>query len=29
LQAILADGKRDRFFEVHAENCMGAGGIVA
>jgi uncharacterized protein len=26
LQAILADGKRDRFFEVHAENYMGAGG---
>jgi uncharacterized protein len=25
-QAILADGKRDRFFEVHAENYMGAGG---
>ena len=29
LQAILAEGKRDRFFEVHAENYMGAGGIVA
>jgi hypothetical protein len=26
LQAILADGKRDPFFEVHAENYMGAGG---
>lgn len=26
LQSILADGKRDRFFEVHAENYMGAGG---
>jgi uncharacterized protein (UPF0276 family) len=26
LRAILADGKRDRFFEVHAENYMGAGG---
>jgi uncharacterized protein len=26
LQAILADRKRDRFFEVHAENYMGAGG---
>jgi uncharacterized protein len=26
LPAILADGKRDRFFEVHAENYMGAGG---
>src|SRR5258708_21281326 len=26
LQAILADGKRDRFFEIHAENYMGAGG---
>ena len=26
LQAILAEGKRDRFFEVHAENYMGAGG---
>jgi uncharacterized protein (UPF0276 family) len=26
LQAILADEKRDRFFEVHAENYMGAGG---
>ncbi len=26
LQAILADGKRDCFFEVHAENYMGAGG---
>ena len=26
LQAILAGGKRDRFFEVHAENYMGAGG---
>lgn len=26
LQAILADGKQDRFFEVHAENYMGAGG---
>jgi uncharacterized protein len=26
LQAILADGRRDRFFEVHAENYMGAGG---
>jgi uncharacterized protein (UPF0276 family) len=26
LQAILVDGKRDRFFEVHAENYMGAGG---
>jgi hypothetical protein len=25
-QAILADGRRDRFFEVHAENYMGAGG---
>jgi uncharacterized protein len=26
LQAILAEEKRDRFFEVHAENYMGAGG---
>jgi hypothetical protein len=26
LQAILAEGKRDRFFEIHAENYMGAGG---
>src|SRR5260370_3610048 len=26
LKAILADEKRDRFFEVHAENYMGAGG---
>jgi uncharacterized protein (UPF0276 family) len=26
LQAILADRKRDCFFEVHAENYMGAGG---
>jgi len=26
LRAILADGTRDRFFEVHAENYMGAGG---
>ena len=26
LQAIIADEKRDRFFEVHAENYMGAGG---
>ena len=26
LGAILTDGKRDRFFEVHAENYMGAGG---
>jgi uncharacterized protein len=26
LQVILADGKQDRFFEVHAENYMGAGG---
>jgi uncharacterized protein len=26
LRAILAEGKRDRFFEVHAENYMGAGG---
>src|SRR6266481_6953508 len=26
LQAIMADEKRDRFFEVHAENYMGAGG---
>ena len=26
LQAILADRKRDRFFEVHAENYMGSGG---
>jgi uncharacterized protein len=26
LQAIFADGTRDRFFEVHAENYMGAGG---
>ena len=26
LQAIMADAKRDRFFEVHAENYMGAGG---
>jgi uncharacterized protein len=26
LQAILVDEKRDRFFEVHAENYMGAGG---
>ena len=26
LQAILADEKRDGFFEVHAENYMGAGG---
>ena len=26
LLAILADEKRDGFFEVHAENYMGAGG---
>ena len=26
LQTILAEGKQDRFFEVHAENYMGAGG---
>jgi uncharacterized protein (UPF0276 family) len=26
LRAILADGKRPRFFEVHVENYMGAGG---
>jgi uncharacterized protein (UPF0276 family) len=26
LQAIVVEGKRDRFFEVHAENYMGAGG---
>jgi uncharacterized protein len=26
LQAILNDKRRDRFFEVHAENYMGAGG---
>ena len=26
LPAILADGKQDGFFEVHAENYMGAGG---
>src|SRR5260221_122389 len=26
VQAILADEKRDGFFEVHAENYMGAGG---
>jgi hypothetical protein len=26
LQAILAEEKRDRFFEVHAENYMGSGG---
>jgi uncharacterized protein (UPF0276 family) len=26
LQAILADGGREGFFEVHAENYMGAGG---
>jgi len=26
LQPILADRKRDRFFEIHAENYMGAGG---
>src|SRR5215469_18433530 len=26
LQAILADGPRDHFFEVHAESYMGAGG---
>jgi uncharacterized protein (UPF0276 family) len=26
LQSILADEKRDLFFEVHAENYMGAGG---
>jgi uncharacterized protein len=26
LQAIMADEKRDRFFEIHAENYMGAGG---
>jgi uncharacterized protein (UPF0276 family) len=26
LQAILADGGKDGFFEVHAENYMGAGG---
>jgi uncharacterized protein len=26
LRAILADEKCDRFFEVHAENYMGAGG---
>jgi hypothetical protein len=26
LQAILGDEKRDGFFEVHAENYVGAGG---
>jgi uncharacterized protein (UPF0276 family) len=26
LPAILADGRKDGFFEVHAENYMGAGG---
>jgi uncharacterized protein len=26
LPAILADGEQDGFFEVHAENYMGAGG---
>ena len=26
LTAILAEGKQDAFFEVHAENYMGAGG---
>ena len=26
LEAILADGKQDGFFEIHAENYMGAGG---
>jgi uncharacterized protein len=26
LQAILVDERQDRFFEVHAENYMGAGG---
>lgn len=26
LPAILADGKQDGFFEIHAENYMGAGG---
>jgi uncharacterized protein len=26
LQAILADERQDRFFEIHAENYMGAGG---
>jgi uncharacterized protein (UPF0276 family) len=26
LQAILADDKQDGFFEIHAENYMGAGG---
>lgn len=26
LPAILADGRQDGFFEVHAENYMGAGG---
>jgi uncharacterized protein len=26
LPAILAEGKQDGFFEVHAENYMGAGG---
>jgi uncharacterized protein len=26
LAAILADGKQDGFFEIHAENYMGAGG---
>jgi uncharacterized protein len=26
LPAILAEGTRDGFFEVHAENYMGAGG---
>src|ERR671910_1239877 len=26
LPAIMAEGKQDGFFEVHAENYMGAGG---
>jgi uncharacterized protein len=27
LTAIIAEGKQDGFFEVHAENYMGAGGL--
>src|SRR5918994_4260503 len=26
VQAILTEGKQESFFEVHAENYMGAGG---
>jgi uncharacterized protein len=28
LTAIIAEGKQDVFFEVHAENYMGAGGLL-